>query len=576
MALTNAAKITIAVICLGAVGSLGWNFGIKPMMGSHAETAAVSRTPNDNSPTGASMSASLPAASAPAASAQPKASSFFSSGSSAKAPLGSSGHPLRVSIVSFHGYAPALLANGDSLDTQPGSIYDRQGLDVNFVIEDSVPTLTQIYQSSAECAWRTSDFWAQEQPNLRNAGLDGRAVMVVDNTQGADAVISTEPSVHRIEDLAGKQVALLQFTPSHGLVIDAVENSSLTGRQKASVEYVYINADAGTAGVRAALESGSVKAAALWDPDLSLALRVPGAHVIYSTKIASNLIYDVMVCNQAVLKTPDGRAAVQKFVNGWMAGVEEAKRNPDEAVTALTKTEPAFATLADQEGKPFIKGLFKQLVWTGLDDNARVLGLAGGTNFYENVYHRFDGIYREAGALANPNSPVINASDSFDYSFIKALLKDNQAAVVAAQAPQYTFTDKERVAVEAKQPAVVTKPVQVEFDTGNAKLNKRAQAVIDHDVAPFIDNNGSAYFLVSGNTDSTGSAAINNPLSASRAKAVVDYLVSEWSVPRERFQVVGNGANAPLCNEDNPAAAGLNLNDCRALNRTTRVAVFAR
>ena len=127
--------------------------------------------------------------------------------------------------------------------------------------------------NTAQCIWRTSDFWAQEQPNLRNSGHDGRAVMIVDNTRGADAIIARDPSIRTVEDLAGKKVALLQFTPSHGMTIDAIDNSSLSARRKQSIEYVFINAEDGLAGVRAALESGSVDAAVLWDPDLSLALR---------------------------------------------------------------------------------------------------------------------------------------------------------------------------------------------------------------------------------------------------------------------------------------------------------------
>lgn len=50
------------------------------------------------------------------------------------------------------------------------------------------------------------------------------------------------------------------------------------------------------------------------------------------------------------------------------------------AVDALVETEEFFTLLAKQESKPFIKGLFKNLVWTGLEDNARILGLVGGTN----------------------------------------------------------------------------------------------------------------------------------------------------------------------------------------------------
>ena len=93
-------------------------------------------------------------------------------------------------------------------------------------------------------------------------------------------------------------------------------------------------------------------------------------------------------------------------------------------------------------------------------------------------------------------------------------------------------------------------------------------------MVPFIENNGKAYFEVSGNSDSTGAREVNQRLSAARAKAVVDYLVKQWEFPRERFKIVGNGPDRPLCNEANAASEGLSLEDCRAMNRTTRVAVY--
>ncbi len=488
-------------------------------------------------------------------------------------PLGSDGHPLKVSIVSFHGYAPALVANGQSLTTRPGSLYDKEGLNVEFVIQDDIPTLATIFEAgTAQCAWRTSDFWAQEQPNLRNSGHDARAVMIVDNTRGADAIIAKDPAIRSVEDLAGKKLALLQFTPSHGMSIDAIDNSALSARKKQSVEYVYIAAEDGLAGVRAALESGSVDAAALWDPDLSLALRATKGHVVYSTKTASNLIFDVMVCDQRVLNDPQGRDAVQKFVNGWMKGVDVAKANPDLAVDALVKTEEFFTLLAKDEGKPFVKSLFDNLLWTGVADNARILGMSGGTNHYERVYQRFDQIYRAAGALANPKSPVIAPQDSFDTRFIRTLYDASTAAQAEAkQVETYTTAAREE-AVQA--PATVTKPVIVNFNTGQAALTKRAEKIIDTDMVPFIENNGSAYFEISGNTDSTGNAAINNRLSQARADAVVEYLVRQWEFPRERFKIVGNGSDKPLCDENNPGSEGVGLDGCREMNRSTRIAVF--
>ncbi len=513
---------------------------------------------------------------APAATAQAdgKPASAAAYSSKGDGPLGSSGNPLKVSIVSFHGYAPALVANGQSLTTKPGSLFDKEGLNVEFVIQDDIPTLSTIFEAgTAQCVWRTSDFWAQEQPNLRNSGHDGRAVMIVDNTRGADAIIAKDPSIRTVEDLAGKKVAMLQFTPSHGMTIDAVDNSALSARKKQSIEYVFIGAEEGTAGVRAALESGNVDAAALWDPDLSLALRATRGHVVYSTRTASNLIFDVIVCDKRVLDSEEGAAAVQKLVNGWMAGVDAAKANPDGAVDALVKTEEFFTLLAKDEGKGFVKKLFDNLLWTGVADNARILGLAGDTNHYARVYQRFDQIYRAAGALANPKSPVINPADSFDTRFIRKLYEASTAAQVEAKKEE-VFTEAAREEAVQAAPAEITKPVTVNFASGQSALTKRAERTIDTEMVPFIENNGGAYFEISGNTDSTGNAAVNDRLSRARAEAVVEYLARQWEFPRERFKIVGNGSSKPLCDENNPQSEGVGLDGCREMNRSTRIAVY--
>ena len=547
--LTPLAKILIALIILGATGAAAWHLGLKDAV---AGGGGGSGTDGDGTATGEDGDPS--------------------------GPLGSDGNPLKVSIVSFHGYAPALLANGKSLTTKTGSLFDEGGVNVEFVIQDDIPTLATIFESgAAHCAWRTSDFWAQEQPNLRNNELDARAIMVVDNTQGADAIIARDASIQRVEDLVGKKVALLQYTPSHGMIIDAVENSSLTARQKTQIDYVYINADEGTAGVRAAFQGGQVDAAVLWDPDLSLALKaVDGAHVIYSTAIATNLIYDVIVCDKRVVDAPGSQDALQAFVKGWLAGVDAAKADENAAVEALTETEEFFELLVREEGKPFVVGLFDNLLWTGLEDNVRILGLAGGTNHYERVYKRFDEIYRRAGALANPNSPVINPASSFEYKYIKALMDATPAVREEAQRPQFEFSEEERQQVAERaqeEKPTLTKPVTVNFATGSAELNRRSEQTIDTEMVPLIESHGAAYFEVSGNTDSTGSRAANMRLSEERAQAVVNYLETQWEFPKERFIVVGNGPNQPLCDEASPDE-GLDLEGCRARNRATRVAIL--
>ena len=95
-------------------------------------------------------------------------------------------------------------------------------------------------------------------------------------------------------------------------------------------------------------------------------------------------------------------------------------------------------------------------------------------------------------------------------------------------------------------------------------------------MVPMIENNGSAYFEISGNTDTTGSRRTNMRLSQERAQSVLDYLVKQWEFPRERFKVEGYGPDRPICNEKNPAEEGVDLEACRAMNRQTRLAIFSR
>ena len=66
-----------------------------------------------------------------------------------------------------------------------------------------------------------------------------------------------------------------------------------------------------------------------------------------------------------------------------------------------------------------------------------------------------------------------------------------------------------------------------------------------------------------GHTDSTGSEAVNNPLSVNRAASARDYLVSR-GVDARHIQIDGRGEREPIA--DNNTEAG------RAMNR--RIEIF--
>ncbi len=51
---------------------------------------------------------------------------------------------------------------------------------------------------------------------------------------------------------------------------------------------------------------------------------------------------------------------------------------------------------------------------------------------------------------------------------------------------------------------------------------------------------------IEGNTDNTGNHDLNVVLSKKRAQSVVNYLVTTYQMPQNRFIVVGNGPDKPI------------------------------
>ena len=108
----------------------------------------------------------------------------------------------------------------------------------------------------------------------------------------------------------------------------------------------------------------------------------------------------------------------------------------------------------------------------------------------------------------------------------------------------------------------VNVPSDVSFDTGRADVKPQMRSVLDQ-FAQGLDS-GSRVTIV-GHTDSTGSDAINDPLSRQRAEAVRNYIETR-GVASSRIDVVGRGSREPVASNDSDAG--------RARNR--RVELFLR
>jgi outer membrane protein OmpA-like peptidoglycan-associated protein len=94
-------------------------------------------------------------------------------------------------------------------------------------------------------------------------------------------------------------------------------------------------------------------------------------------------------------------------------------------------------------------------------------------------------------------------------------------------------------------------PSDISFDVGRADVKSNFRTILDTFANGLISNPNSNVTII-GHTDSTGSDAINNPLSLNRAASVRDYLTSR-SVALSRITIDGRGSREPLVANDTAA-----------------------
>ena len=126
--------------------------------------------------------------------------------------------------------------------------------------------------------------------------------------------------------------------------------------------------------------------------------------------------------------------------------------------------------------------------------------------------------------------------------------------------------------VETVKDANGLQAVKVTFDsgilfaTGKADLSQSAKNSLVQ-FAKVLNNNKSCDIAIIGHTDSTGSDAVNQPLSVSRANSVNNYLKSCGVSAAQIKSVEGQGSSNPVA--DNSTEAG------RKQNRRVEVYMYA-
>lgn len=237
--------------------------------------------------------------------------------------------PLKVACITFVGYRPAIIA-------QEKEFFKAQGIDV----ELSYVEFAQLQQADFSAGkydgigLTLGDFMI-----LSATNPDMQAVMVVDETTGADVVVA-QPQIKTVADLKRKKLGANLGGFSEVFVIEMLKTANLTSDDVDLVKFDALE-------IPQRLRSNSIQAGHTWEPFLSEALKL-GSHVLFTSKQTPGLILDLVAFRgEAIRNRPED---IRAFVRGWLQALSYWEANIREGNAIVSKALKIPSSTLSLEG----------------------------------------------------------------------------------------------------------------------------------------------------------------------------------------------------------------------------------
>lgn len=455
-----------------------------------------------------------------------------SSGSS----VTTSGSTIELSLDEWIGWKSVIDANG-GLTTQPGSIFDKLGIKVNIkIINDATESSTALIKGSLNSAGYTINRYAFLYPKFKNNKVPVKMAYITNYSSGGDGIIA-KSDINSIEDLVGRKIAVPRFSEAQTLIEWLLAKSSLTDDQVKQIrkDMVYFATPDEAA---KAFFAGKVDAAATWQPYLAQAQETAGAKLLFSTKIATNMILDGIVFRQDFLD--NNREVVQKFIEGTLMAADMYTTEFD----SIKKSMPLF----QNESNENIVEMAADATLADFNENKKLLNGTAQTLFSD-----MSNIWLALGEDADPSASI----DAFDSMTIQPLA--GKFTEVKNKTIEFTAQQREAAKAQSNDDALMRQRLTVNFETNSASIKPESFESLNKFAETAKLLNG-VIIQIEGNTDNAGNPQANKKLSEQRASSVVEYLKFQ-GIDASRFIVVGNGQDKPIA--DNGTAEG------KAINRRT-------
>jgi NitT/TauT family transport system substrate-binding protein len=227
---------------------------------------------------------------------------------------------LRLAINPWAGYELLYLAG-------VRKFFEQEGLDVELIQFSTLDDARRSYERGQVDAISTT--LVDVVQIFHDTGDMPKIVLVVDYSDGGDAIVALQHRARDVKSLKGKRVAVEQMFGR--FILDRALH-----KQGLELDDVTI-VETSVMGASRLLEQGSVDAIVTYAPYIVDALKVPGTKSIFSTKDSPEQVFDVVATRKEHLKRiPDLQA---KLARVWKRAMDELDSDTDAALEIMARRE---------------------------------------------------------------------------------------------------------------------------------------------------------------------------------------------------------------------------------------------
>jgi ABC-type nitrate/sulfonate/bicarbonate transport system substrate-binding protein len=453
-------------------------------------------------------------------------------------------HEIKLAADSFSGYC-LLRSQAMAKDLK------QQGIKLTIQDDkaDYLARMKALKKGKIQMAVFTVDSFITAGANV--GSFPATIVMVIDETKGADALISYKSAVSSIQDLNSGQarIVLTPQSPSEFLARTVIAHFNLPSLP----EKWWIEADGSQDVYRkfSAADQDEKRAYVMWEPWVSRALEQPNAHLLIDSSKLKGYIVDVLVAQRKFLKEHPELA--QAVVEAYFRAAHSYSQQT-QGMVELVRNDAKTAggeDLTEELSSKMVQGI----EWKNTLENYAYFGLlsvqeSSGLQHLEDVISNITDVLLKTGTIDSDPlqgkgykifyDKLLSKMQAADFHPGKKLsviegvgLGTNDLEQVRTDAALSALTDDEwKKLVPVGQMRI--KPIS--FARGTSRINIQSQRDLES-LASKLKSMPQYYLMIVGHARAEGDPEANKRLARQRAEAANSQLLAA-GVEKKRIKVM--------------------------------------